>query len=442
MRLHTVFAKHLTIRWPLLAIFAALILGAVQEGYGQIPSTRIYATSQNSGGALLRFVDNAEDAVDGNPGTHSTIGVTLIGEVWQRLQFSSTINANTTVRVKIGTSGDLLSLLGNIQIQAFHNGNAVGNAVALSTLITLIAGEDQAEIAFTPNSQFNAVRIRSSGVALGGGLKIYEAYYLTPATDDLGCDLPADILYGSSSGLVGGLNTVSTPQAAIDGNLNSSATIRSNVGVANETHLTALYNTPSHTGDSIRIILRRPGALLDLSVLSDAVKISTMLDSDDHGELQPELLSLRLLPSSSNIYEVVLPTTLPHNRIKVSISGVADVLTSLEVFEIQRKLAKPILSAPAMNNNEATICEDETLNISVNNAISGSSYLWYTSPTGGTAFHTGNTYTATPLNPGELNYYVARTLNGCTEESERTAIKVNVTPLPGRASLSITNSSN
>src|SRR5690606_11105671 len=99
----------------------------------------------------------------------------------------------------------------------------------LSSLISLVAGEDQAEIVFTPSSSFNAVRIGSSGVALGGGLKIYEAYYLKPANDIISCDVPADLLYGSTGGIAGGLNAIDNPDRAIDADHTSFATFRANV---------------------------------------------------------------------------------------------------------------------------------------------------------------------------------------------------------------------
>lgn len=60
-------------------------------------------------------------------------------------------------------------------------------------------------------------------------------------------------------------------------------------------------------------------------------------------------------------------------------------------------------------------------------SASGSNLLWYTASTGGT----GSATAPTPLtnNPGNTNYYVSQTTNGC--EGPRQLITVTVNPLPG-----------
>lgn len=413
-------------------------------GYGQ-RMQRVYAIDESHGGTLLtHFVNSEDEAVDGIPSTHSTIGVNVIGEVWQRLQFPSTLAAGTTVRVKIGTVGNILDLLGSIQIQAYQNSNPRGSSYSIASLISLLAGEDQAEIVFTPTESFNSVRIYSSGVRLDGGLKIYEAYYLIPAAPNIiACDISADVLYGSTGSIAGGLNAIDNPYNAIDDDLTSFTTMRANVSAAgNRTHLTALYNTISQDSDSIRIVLRRPGALLDANLLSDNLRVRTLLDNTDNGYLllDPEFLSLRLLASDSDVQVLTYPIETPFNRIEISLGGgLLNALQVLDVFEIQRVMAKPVLTALNIQDGVVTICEGDGISLSVENPETGNNYYWYTDETALTPIHTGVDYTATPTGTGNFFYYVSRSREGCTEESDRAVIKINVLPLPGKPHLTISD---
>lgn len=431
-------------RLRFFVVCAVLLVGVVKMGYGQGPMERVYATSQTIGGTpLLSFVTSPGNAVDQEPTTYSTIGITVAGNVWQQLQFPTSLPAGTTVRVKIGTAGNILSLLGDITIQAYQNNTSVGASTQLSSLISLIAGEDQAEIVFTPSSSFNAVRVGSSGVALGGGLKIYEAYYLKPANDIINCDVPADLLYGSTGGIAGGLNAIDNPYHAIDADHTSFAMLRANVQAAgSKTHLTALYNTSSQTGDSARIVLRSPNGLLNANLLSNNIRIRTLLDNNDNGNLllDPEILSLTLLSPGSTIQILTYPVITPFNRIEVSLGGgLLDALSSLEVYEIQRIPARPEITAPNLANNEVNVCEGESIILSIVSPQVGAEYRWYDQPTGGIPV-IGNSYqVSSAVHGNDYTLYVAKARIGCTEESNRTEVVVKVIPSPGHPELTITD---
>ncbi|TDQ73391.1 hypothetical protein CLV99_4443 [Sphingobacterium yanglingense] len=423
-----------------------LLFCLTQVGYGQAPMKRIYATSQKTGGALLHFANSPNDAVDGKPYTYSTIGITLIGDVWQRLQFPTNLPAGTTVRIKIGTTGDILGLLGNILIQAYQNDTSIGNPISIGNLITLLAGEDQAEIVFIPTLSFNSIRIYSSGIKLGGGLKIYEAYYLAPSSPTpTDCDTPTDILYGSTGNIAGGLNAIESPYNAIDGNPITYTTMRANVSaVGNRTHLTALYNTTSHANDSVRIILQRPGALLDATILSNNFRIRSLLDNTDNGYLllNPSLLSLRLLTPGSDIQVLTYPIASPFNRLEISLGGgLVNALSTLHVHEIQRIMAKPKVTALNIENNSLIVCEGETTTLLIENPESTHEYRWYTDLTESLPIHTGTQYIL-PQAIGTFTYYVSKSYKGCTEESDRTQLLITVISKPGSPHVTITNTNN
>lgn len=434
-----------------LVVCTILLLGAVKAGYGQAPMERVYATTQSKGGTTalglpLYTVTNESNAVDQNPSTHSTIGITVVGNVWQQLQYPSSIPSGTTVSVKIGTTGNILGLLGNITIQAYQNGVAVGSSVQLSSLVSLIAGEDQAEIIFTPPASFNAVRIGSSGVALGGGLKIYESYYLRPVTEEISCDAPVDLLFGSTGGLAGGLNAIENAYQSIDANPSSFAMLRANVQAAgSKTHLTALYNTSLQAGDSVRIILRNPNGLLNASLLSNNLRIRTLINNTDNGDLllDPEILSLTLLSPGSTIQVLTYPVNTSFNRIEVSLGGgLLDALSSLEVYEIQRISARPEITAPNLADNEVSVCEGESITLSIVSPQVGTEYRWYDQPTAGIPV-TGNSYqVSSAVHGNDYTLYVAKARIGCADESDRTRVAVNVLPSPGKPNLSINGALN
>lgn len=437
------FFRYLRLIGQFLAVFALLACAPAGMAYGQVPMERVYATSQTNGGALLRTVTNPGNAVDANPSSYSTISIAILGDVWQRLQFPTDRPAGSTVRVKIGTTGNILGLLGNIQIQAFQNGTARGAAIPIGNLITLLAGEDQAEIVFTPTESYNSVRIRSSGVALGDGLKIYEAYYLAPASPGpISCDAVADLLYGSTGDIAGGLNAVSDAYEAIDGDPVTFATLRTNVSVGNRTHLTALYNTVSQADDSIRVALRSPASLLDVNALSSTLRIRTLLDNTDNGDLalDPQLLSLRLLAPGSDIQVLTYPVSTPFNRVEISLGdGLAEALASLHVHEIQRAIARPVVNAVDMEAGNVVVCENESTTLFVENPQADADYYWYATPTGGEPVATGPELAVEPAEAGTFTYYAAKARQGCLEESERTRVVVHALPQPQRPELSITD---
>src|SRR5690606_35150109 len=275
--------------WPVLL---ALLFLAGLDSYAQTPMERVYADDESHYGLLGGSVSDAGDAVDNNLTTYSELTVTLLGSVYQQLNFPEFAAAGTPVRIKIGIASDILSLLGNVQIQAYSGGTAVGSSVSLSSLISLLGGEDQDEIAFTPPGSYNAVRISSSGVALGGGLRIYEAYFYKPTTTNITCDQPLDVLYGSTGPIAGSLNGVENAYNSIDGNQSTFATIKANVSALNTTHITALYPAASSPGDSIHLVIRNPAGLLDLTLLASNFTVKTYLDTQDNGELDldPSLL--------------------------------------------------------------------------------------------------------------------------------------------------------
>ena len=81
-------------------------------------------------------------------------------------------------------------------------------------------------------------------------------------------------------------------------------------------------------------------------------------------------------------------------------------------------------SAPSVSGT--TICAGQLANLTPSPIIANTSYDWYSVPTGGTVIQTANSFT--PQLSATTTYYVAARTTGCT--SARTAVTVNVNPLP------------
>lgn len=84
----------------------------------------------------------------------------------------------------------------------------------------------------------------------------------------------------------------------------------------------------------------------------------------------------------------------------------------------------PIPAAPP--SQSPVTCYGTSANLTADQSPSGT-YAWYTSATGGSPIHNGNTF-QTPVLTSNTTYYVEHTTSSCT--SDRTPITVTVTPAP------------
>ncbi|MGS2764547.1 Ig-like domain-containing protein, partial [Sinomicrobium sp. M5D2P9] len=404
-----------------------------------IPMVRVYADGQDFGGtellgAPLYTMSNEENAADDDKDSYSTMGITALGEVWQKLDFTTQQpGPDDPVHVKVGTETGLLSLATGLTLQTYNGDTPVGEAIQLSSLIGLLNGADQADIVLpAPGEPYNSVRIRYNGIALGGGINIYGAYFNEPG-DNVACDEPSDILWGNSGGIAGGLNPVDDPENAADGDETTFAHLRVNLGVANaKTHVTTLYQMVSTPGDSIRLVFRNEGGLLDVGLLASSFTIRTYLDNQDNGalDLDESILKLSLLPGSGDLQVLTYPIDTEFNRIQVSLGeGLALALSSLYVYEIGRVAPSPVIAG----GSDVTACVGEDVTLEIDFPTENVVYNWYDAETGGNLVGSGNPFTieAANLELGTNTFYVSLSKNGCTDEaSARTEVSVNVLESP------------
>src|SRR5690606_27831607 len=131
------------------------IYGDTQIPPGECPdiNERVYADNQTWFTTGIGTVVNPEQAVDGDPLTHSTIVnpivVAGIGTTVQTLNWDETIPAGTPVSVKLGPENGLLGLVSGVSVVAMHEGAIVSNPYWIDgNLLSLIGAENTYEYSF------------------------------------------------------------------------------------------------------------------------------------------------------------------------------------------------------------------------------------------------------------------------------------------------------
>jgi gliding motility-associated-like protein len=424
-----------------LTVFLCLLLITFPKVYAQ----RIYATDQNSGASGLCLICNVTDdaaAADGSLQTYSVISVSLgaLAETHQSVIFPGLVPANTVVTIKLGTGDNLLdaTVLGGILLQGYNGTTPIGSPVTAATLLSAASNNNQSLVSFAPNQAYDRVRVTLDAGLLGaaGSIYLYGAYYGTgPGI----CNTAIDELHGISSALLGlGLNVggVANPERAIDGNPITASTLNAGVAAVGAfTQQTVIYNSLSVIGDSVRITFSTPQALIDAGVLT-GTSVETFngnTSNNDSRTLNSALLTVRLLDLTAGRRRVTVtfvPTNV-YDRVQLRLGGgVANALSSLDLYEIEHVIPKPIVTINNVAVSSAQVCLGSSVTLTAT-AVPNTTYNWYTVPTGGSAVSVGAVFTASPTI--NTTYYVEAVRNGCTDGSERTAVTVTINPLPAIA---------
>ncbi|MCE7053259.1 T9SS type A sorting domain-containing protein [Algoriphagus sp. AGSA1] len=426
--------KPFSVRIVLLCLI--LFVGAFGQVWGQ--TTRVYASSSEAQLCVICAINisNPGNAGGSNLQNYAHVDLPLaLGTRYLELRFTNAIPAGTTIRIKVGYAPGLAGLLNNINIRAYRNTTSVSPQYPANDLLSVLGGDNVQEIVLTPEitgPDFNRIRINfSSLLSLGGYFRVYAAYYLSTA-GSISCGGVKDVIYGSTATLVGGLNPVINAPNAIDGNVNTFAQLNSNVSlVTDKTHVTALFDDLSRAGDSIRVILKNPSGLLNANLISQNLAITTYnnLGVAQSLALNPSFLRLRLLDGGEGRYELTYPTTVPFNRIEVSLGqGLLSALNSLEVYEISRTLVSS--SVVESDGKSLTICEGEELTFEPSVVEPGDRFFWYDED-GILLEGNASDYTIpTNLSPRIHQFRLGTQRLGCTNQTSLSTIQVEVNPQP------------
>lgn len=429
---------------PLLALLFAVMLSFFgEEVKGQcFGNQRIYATGQTNSNVSGLFgnndVTNPQFAVGNDLTNFSTIAIPSLGITrYQRLSFGQSFTNSEAVHIKLSSSVSLAILDVTIEVQAYNGGSPSGTKVTLSSgaLLNLLSGVNVADIVVTdPGAAYDAVQVTIIGALLSSGsMNIYAAYVIQPQTVSINCETIEDILTGSTSGALGTLNGVITPENAIDADLNSYAVIRQNIGVAGYVHLTSLFSSRSVPGDSVSVLLSIPGVpLLDANVFS---KLSVIAYNGNTAvatvPASSALLGIRLLDVTNHIYQFTYAVNASFDRISVQAGGLVGALTSVYVYDIKRIIPKPAVKIDDATLTSKTICFGENTTLSIASPQGCTAYEWYDAPAGGNLLFTGTSFTRNALTANTYKYYVQAIRQRCTTTiSERVPVTITVNPLP------------
>lgn len=413
---------------------------------------RVYVTSE-SHTSFIGSVTDFNNAVGSNTADYSTLTAGLLGSATQYLQFASTVSSGTSVTIKLSIPPALLGVLSGLSIQPYINTPAshtnVGSAITNASLVTLLGGTGDDEVTITPSGNFDGVAVTViGGVSLGQTMQIYDAYYLKPSTTNSACNTPIDAESGNrpitSLATIGTiLGQTSNPQNAIDNgtnSLNTYAEIDAVGTVASKVYHATIFGSLSQPGDTVKMIIQDTGGgLLDLGVGSGfSIQFyngNTTVGSPIAGTSSN--LSLTLFPDASEKYELDVspPASIGQwDRVEVSIGGVLHLgLTQgLKIYDVKRVITNPVVNSTTSSTQ--TVCAGNTTTFTVSNVQPCTTYSWYDAANGGTQLQSDplnpNYTPPTTLTPGDHQFFVQATRNGCTESTTRTPATLKVNPLP------------
>ncbi|WP_085472650.1 hypothetical protein [Sphingobacterium psychroaquaticum] len=392
---------------------------------------------------------NPGNASDADPLTSSLISapISLLGlGSHQTVGWTKKIPIGTKVYVKLGIGSNLLGLISSLTVRAKNATSYVGATMSVSgELIGLAVGENDMIYSFTTTAEMDAVEVKVAGVlSLGLSANLYGVWVeeATTSLSDCPPNDEIDVLKGSEELLKGVLNAatatvgVDNPSWAIDGSLTTKATMRAAVGVAAQAKLDIIFHTMSQPGDSIFIKVQDLGVL----TLLDGFSIQRYLKGAPVGApiyMGGSVLSLLKVGTNSQI--IFTTTTEPYDQISIRLGGVLNVLSTLEIYDIERR---PFIKTVANVDKRVYVCEGDPVAVGVVSPCLV--YDWYDSLSATTPlFSAGGVRDGSnPYHPtgtlGQRIFYIQQKVNGCVVGS-RVPIKVYLMPKAGKPHLSISN---
>ncbi|SEA77116.1 gliding motility-associated C-terminal domain-containing protein, partial [Chitinophaga terrae (ex Kim and Jung 2007)] len=273
-----------------------------------------------------------------------------------------------------------------------------------------------------------------AGDSLPGGCVSYRLPITITVTgpSPIKCNMPNSQLTGTTLGCV--LCSVTNPENDVD-SINTNFT-RLNIPVGllgGSVYQRLIFPAAGAASDSLTFDLASPGGLADVSVLGGA--LITVYNGNTVVSTHPisQLLTLRLL--SGNRYTATVPAGGAYDRVEVKLTGVANLLNSLDIYGV-----RAIAPDPAITATNVTVCQGQPAVLTATPAA-GTSVKWYADSTSTVVLSSNATYTTDTLKtPGNFRYYVqAIGANGCPNP-DRIPVVVTVYPTsqPGNINIADT----
>jgi gliding motility-associated-like protein len=222
--------------------------------------------------------------------------------------------------------------------------------------------------------------------------------------------------------------TITNPANAIDADLTNYAEYHIPAGlVGGNIAQKLIFADQGIVGDTVKILIRVPGATLSAQSLSSVLLTSFIgtNSNNDQTSAGSNAVSVEVLAGGDRALLKFAPRAV-FDRVELQLnSGAASALTTLQVYYATKQV-----ELPQVTKNPVAICAGSTAVFQIANPRNAIVYQWFDAATGGTLLYTGTTFTTQPLT-ANATYYVQskRDATNCINPI-RVAVTAIVTPAP------------
>ncbi|WP_146154286.1 gliding motility-associated C-terminal domain-containing protein [Chitinophaga ginsengisoli] len=208
-------------------------------------------------------------------------------------------------------------------------------------------------------------------------------------------------------GVACGLCRVDDGANAIDGNLNTAATLVLPVGAVGGVGLKLKFSGSYQAGDRVALDLEIPDQIYSKQLLS-ALSVNTFnggVSNNDQISLDSATVRISVLGvglGSTPKFRVIVPITHNFDEVQISLSALIAEFGSLRVYEATAFI--PV----TVNPSAPTVTSGGTVTFSSSIRIPGATFNWYAAPEGGSPVFNSGGFT-TPALKRTTTYYVAAT---------------------------------
>jgi gliding motility-associated-like protein len=208
-------------------------------------------------------------------------------------------------------------------------------------------------------------------------------------------------------GVACGLCRVDDGANAIDGNLNTAATLVLPVGAVGGVGLKLKFSGAYQAGDKVALDLEIPDQIYSKQLFS-ALSVTSFnggVSNNDVIPLDSAVVRISVLGTglgSTPKFRVIVPLTHNFDEVQISLAALVAEFGSLRVYEATAFI--PV----TVNPPAPTVNSGGTVTFSSSIRIPGATFNWYTAPEGGSSIFNSGGFTTSPLKR-TTTYYVAAT---------------------------------
>ncbi|MGV3767462.1 MAG: gliding motility-associated C-terminal domain-containing protein [Chitinophagaceae bacterium] len=219
---------------------------------------------------------------------------------------------------------------------------------------------------------------------------------------------------------------VLNPERAIDNNKNSYALLSLPVGIAGEVFQRVSFAGLSAAGDTVELGISSQASLLALSALG-SLEITTYngtSSNNDAVSLNDPLVRVEILSGGSRATLRFVPA---HTYTAVELRLKGGLLNLLGTVGLN--YARTIPAAPLLNGGSTSVCEGNSITLSIQNPVAGRVYRWYRNNTYLSGMDGATLVTETNLPAGTYTYSVRALISGgCESNAAEKTVVVSAAP--------------